>query len=163
MWWLASTAIAVFVGAWVAGRLAGMPTKTDGMLHGIVTWAAATLLGLYLLTSTVGSIIGGTFGVLGNVAQGLGQGTQSLAQGAMQVLPDEIRSQAEQLFNRAPAAVDQAQRAVNIRDIRYDDPKRHDVRQLLEADVPLGHLLPDRVGMLLAAADLGLQPVVLEI
>ena len=50
-----------------------------------------------------------------------------------------------------PAAVDQAERAITFGDVVDDDPERHHVRQLLEADVPLGHLLPDREGMLLAA------------
>lgn len=113
VWWLVSMAIAVFAGAWVAGRLAGMPTRIDGMLHGIVTWAAATLIGFYLLTTTIGSLVGGTFGALGNAVQAMGQSTQSLAQGALQVLPDEIRDSANALFNRAPGAVDQAQQQVD--------------------------------------------------
>jgi hypothetical protein len=104
VWWLISTLISVALGAWVAGRLAGMPTRTDSMLHGLVTWGAATLIGFYLLTSTIGSLVGGAFGMLGNAAQALGQGSQSLASTAMQVLPDEIRTQAEQLFERAPEA-----------------------------------------------------------
>jgi hypothetical protein len=104
IWWLIATAVSVFAGAWVAGRLAGMPTRTDSMLHGIVTWAAATLLGFYLLTTTVGSLVGGAFSTLGSAAQALGQGTGSLASSAMQVLPDEIRTQAENLFNRTPEA-----------------------------------------------------------
>jgi hypothetical protein len=112
VWWLISTAIAVFAGAWVAGRLAGMPTKTDGMLHGIVTWAAATLLAFYLLTSTIGSIVSGAFGTLGTVAQTISQSTQSLAQGAMQVVPDEIQQQIDQLLARAPSAAGQAQQEV---------------------------------------------------
>ncbi|HEX6013482.1 MAG TPA: hypothetical protein VFY87_17105 [Geminicoccaceae bacterium] len=109
VWWLVSTAISVFAGAWVAGRLAGMPTPIDGMLHGIVTWAAATLLAFYLLTTTVGTLVSGAFGTLGTVAQTIGQGGQSLVQGAMQVLPDDVRSQAEGLFERAPAAAGQVQ------------------------------------------------------
>lgn len=128
IWWLLSTAVSIFAGAWVAGRLAGMPTRTDGMLHGVVTWAAATLLGIYLLTSTVGSLVGGAFGVLGNVASSMGSGAASLAQGAgsltqnvLQVLPDDLRAQAEGLFERtadqaqaqAPGAVDQAQQQAN--------------------------------------------------
>jgi hypothetical protein len=113
VWWLVSTAIAVFAGAWVAGRLAGMPTRIDGMLHGIVTWGAATLIAFYLLTTTIGSLVGGAFGALGNAVQAVGQGTQSLAQGAMQVLPDEIRQSADALFSRAPAAADQAQQQVD--------------------------------------------------
>ena len=109
VWWLAATAISVFVGAWVAGRLAGMPTPTDGMLHGVVTWAAATLLGLYLLTTAIGGLVGGAFGALGSAAQAIGQGTQGLAGTAMQVLPDEIRGQVDQLFARAPAAAGEVQ------------------------------------------------------
>lgn len=113
IWWVVSTAISIFAGAWVAGRLAGMPTRTDGMLHGVVTWAAATLLAFYLLTSTIGGLVGGAFGALSSVAQSLGQGTQSIAQSAMQILPEDIRSQAEQLFEQAPAAAGQAQQQVN--------------------------------------------------
>jgi ElaB/YqjD/DUF883 family membrane-anchored ribosome-binding protein len=113
IWWVVSTSISVFAGAWVAGRLAGMPTRVDGMLHGVVTWAAATLLAFYLLTTTVGSLIGGAFGALGTVAQTVGQSTQSQAQGAMLVLPDEIRTQAERLFERAPAAAGQVQQQTN--------------------------------------------------
>jgi hypothetical protein len=109
VWWLVATAIAVLAGGWVAGRLAGMPTRTDGTLHGVVTWAAATLIGFYLLTTTVGSLVGGAFGALGSAAQALGQGTQSLASTAMQVLPNDIRGQAERLFDRAPDAAGAAQ------------------------------------------------------
>lgn len=109
VWWLASTAIAVFFGGWVAGRLAGMPTATDGMLHGIVTWAVATLFAIYLLSTAIGGLVGGAFGALGSAAQAVGQGTQSIASTAMQVLPDDIRGQAERLFDRAPAAAGQVQ------------------------------------------------------
>jgi hypothetical protein len=109
VWWLASTAIAVFAGGWVAGRLAGVPSRTDGLLHGVVTWAVATLVAIYLLSTAIGGLVGGAFGALGNAAQAVGQGTQSLASTAMQVLPDDIRSQAERLFDRAPAVAGQVQ------------------------------------------------------
>jgi ElaB/YqjD/DUF883 family membrane-anchored ribosome-binding protein len=112
VWWLAATAISVFVGGWVAGRLAGMPDNTDGMLHGFVAWAVATLIGIYLLSTAIGGLLGGAFGALGSAAQAVGQGTQSLASTAMQVLPDDIRSQAESLFDRAPAAAGQVQQEV---------------------------------------------------
>ena len=109
VWWLGSTAIAVFAGAWVAARLAALPSRLDGGLHGVVTWAAATLIGIYLLSTAIGGLVGGAFGALGSAAQAVGQGTQSLASTAMQVLPDEIRGQAEQLFQRAPAAAGEVQ------------------------------------------------------
>src|SRR5690606_4308039 len=61
-----------------------------------------------------------------------------------------------------PAPVDEAERAIAILDHADDDTKGHDVGQLLEADVALGHLAPDRIGMLLAPGDLRLDAVRLE-
>ena len=110
-WWLCATAVSVFLGAWVAGRLAGQPSRMDGTLHGVVTWAAATLVAIYLLSTAIGGLVGGAFGALGSAAQAVGQGGQSLAAGAMQVLPDDIRSQAERLVEQAPAAAGEAQQA----------------------------------------------------
>ena len=110
-WWLGATAVSVFLGAWVAGRLAGQPSPTDGLLHGVVTWAAATLVAIYLLSTAIGGLVGGAFGALGSAAQAVGQGGQSLAAGAMQVLPDDIRGQAERLVQQAPEAAGQAQQA----------------------------------------------------
>lgn len=109
IWALIVTGVSVLAGAWVAGRLAGSPTRTDGLLHGVVTWAAAVLLAVYLLTSAVGSVLGTAFGTLGGTVQALGQGTQSLASGAMEVLPDDVLARAERLFERAPEAAAQAQ------------------------------------------------------
>ena len=53
-----------------------------------------------------------------------------------------------------PAAVDHAQGAVAFLLGIDDRAKRHDVGKLLEADVPFGHLAPDRIGMLLAPRNL---------
>ena len=124
VWWLGSTAIAVFAGAWVAARLAAVPSRLDGGLHGVVTWAAATLIGIYLLSTAIGGLVGGAFGALGSAAQAVGQGTQSLASTAMQVLPDEIRGQAEQLFQRAPAAAGEKHRAATAEAEHVGNPFR---------------------------------------
>ena len=59
--------------------------------------------------------------------------------------------------------MDQAERAIAFGDVVDDDPERHHVGQLLEADVPFGHLLPDRKRVLLAADDLGFEAVVGEV
>lgn len=66
IWFVLSSLIALFAGGWVAGRLAGIPRNTDSMLHGVLTWSLTTLLLFYFLTTTVGSLIGGTFRVLGS-------------------------------------------------------------------------------------------------
>src|SRR5437868_8061178 len=72
---------------------------------------------------------------------------------------DEILEAAR---HHVPALVDQPKRPVTFLDRTDDAAEGHDVRQLLEADMPLLHLAPDRIGMLLPAGDLGLDPVRLE-
>jgi hypothetical protein len=66
IWWIVASMIALLAGGWVAGRLAGIPTQTDGLLHGLITWGAATVVTVYFLTSAAGSLIGGAFGVMGS-------------------------------------------------------------------------------------------------
>ena len=60
------------------------------------------------------------------------------------------------------AAVDDAQRRVAVGHAVDLDPERHDVGQLLEADVLALHLAPDRERRLLAAEDLGLDAGVVQ-
>jgi hypothetical protein len=54
------TLVSLFAGGWVAGHLAGMPRRIDGLLHGLVTWSVATLLLLYVVTTTVGAVLKAT-------------------------------------------------------------------------------------------------------
>ncbi|HNR13510.1 MAG TPA: hypothetical protein PKM59_09375, partial [Thermodesulfobacteriota bacterium] len=78
LWWIVSSIIAFFVGGWVASRLAGLQRVFDGALHGIITWGLVTLLTLYLLSSTVGLVLGGAFGVVRNVIQASGQAVSAM-------------------------------------------------------------------------------------
>ncbi|MEX2491615.1 MAG: hypothetical protein WD425_07615 [Nitrospirales bacterium] len=89
IWWILASVIALIAGGWVAGRLAGMPQQTDGLLHGLITWGAATLLTVYFLTTSVGSILGGTFGVIGSALSATGQGLSGFAP----MITDTVTSQ----------------------------------------------------------------------
>jgi len=80
IWFAVTTLVALFAGGWVAGRLAGIPRATDSLLHGLLTWGLATLLIFYLLTTTIGSLIGGTFRVLGS-------GLSAVTSGAIAAAP----------------------------------------------------------------------------
>lgn len=65
--WFALTAIiTMFIGAMTTGRLAGVLTRGDGALHGVVMWALSTLLAIYLVYSGATYVLGGVFGFLGN-------------------------------------------------------------------------------------------------
>ena len=60
--------------------------------------------------------------------------------------------------HRAPGRVHDAERAVAGVDIAHHDAEAVDVGQLLERDLPVLHLAPDREGLLLAAVHLRRQP-----
>lgn len=95
--------VALGLGGWVAGRVAGRSRLTGGFLHGLLSWAVVTLFSVWLFTSAAGSAISG----LGSVVSG---GFQLAGQGISAV---------------APAAADAAEQAladsgVNLQDIRSD-------------------------------------------
>lgn len=73
IWWTVSGIIAAFVGGHVAGRLAGTPRQSTTAWHGLVAWAMATLVVIYLLSTAVGGLIGGAYktvaGAMGGMAQ----------------------------------------------------------------------------------------------
>jgi hypothetical protein len=81
IWVAASNLLALFAGGYVAGRMAGIPDNTDGVLHGLLVFAVSTLILLFSLTTTVGNALSG----LGRV---LGQGLSVAAQGAEVVAPE---------------------------------------------------------------------------
>jgi hypothetical protein len=97
-WWVISSIIALCFGGYVAAWFAGIEARFDGVLHGLVAWGIATILVLYLLTSAVGSIIGGGFSALGSVTSAAGSGVKEAAQPLVQsagVSPDMIQQQAQ--------------------------------------------------------------------
>ena len=73
IWWTISGIIAAFIGGYVAGRLSGRPKESTTGWHGITAWAVTTLLIFYLLTSTVGAVLGGAFRTVGNAIGGIAQ------------------------------------------------------------------------------------------
>ncbi len=134
LWVGASMLISILAGAYVAARMSGFKRKVDGILHGVVTWAVATLLililasvaGSSLLTVLSGSVSlgvgtmaqadrsGGVIGLLSDVlgktvsVQTLKNLQEHIAAGrreqAIMVMRDELGVSAD----RAAAVVDQA-------------------------------------------------------
>ena len=98
VWWVVTSMIALAFGGYVAARLAGIASRWDGVLHGLITWGIATLLTFYLLTSVFGSIVGGGFSLLGHVASAAGSGLKTAARPLVQaagVTPDMLRQEAQ--------------------------------------------------------------------
>lgn len=65
VWWSVSALVAMYIGGWFAARMAAVPTVSEGVVHGILTWGVSTILSLYILTSAIGGLIGGTIGMVG--------------------------------------------------------------------------------------------------
>jgi hypothetical protein len=86
IWWTVAGIIAAFLGGHVAGRLSGRPKQSTAGWHGIIAWAFTTLVVFYLLTSTVGAVIGGAFNTLGSAMSGVGRTAVQTAQSAAPAL-----------------------------------------------------------------------------
>jgi hypothetical protein len=73
LWFVVSGIVAAFVGGYVASRVSGRPSKATGSYHGLTSWAVTTLVVLYLLTTSVGTLVGGAFSGLSSIIGGVGK------------------------------------------------------------------------------------------
>ena len=113
LWWVVSFFFSLAIGGAIASHLAGFTTRLDGILHGLATWAVATLLGLYLVTSGIGSVISGAVNATGSVFQGIATGTvvaaPSVADKSKEVLSDSdiswdsVKNQVQAAITQKPA------------------------------------------------------------
>jgi hypothetical protein len=126
VWWVVSSLIALFLGGWVAARMAGIPRGFDGAVHGVLTWGLVTLATFFLVGSAIGRIIGGAGSLLGQglglAGQGVAAAAPKAADAAKDVLRDQgitmgtIKSEAEQLLRQTgkpglqPGALEQQAR-----------------------------------------------------
>ena len=92
IWYIISSLLSLFIGGWIAGRLASAPRLFDGMIHGALTWSLVTLLTVYLLSTAVGKIIGGAGSLIGGIVSTAGSG---IAAAAPQ-LGDAVQNQLQQ-------------------------------------------------------------------
>ena len=72
VWWALSGIIAAFIGGYAAGRLSGRPDQSMAAWHGLTTWAATTLIVIYLVSSAAGAFLGGAMNAVTSMVGGLG-------------------------------------------------------------------------------------------
>ena len=78
IWWLIIAIIAFFVGGMITSRLLAAPYQTQGVLHGIASWAVASLTLVILGGTAAGMILGGGLGVIGNTVRFGGAGGMAM-------------------------------------------------------------------------------------
>jgi len=81
-WFIVSGIISAFLGGYIASRLSGRPVRSTGGLHGVATFAVTTLVVIYLLTTSVGALVGGIFSGLGTVVSSAGSTVATAATAA---------------------------------------------------------------------------------
>ncbi len=65
VWWTISAIIALFVGGWIAGHFSDSVYRSDGLTHGVVTWSLFTVATFLAVMTTLGQLVAGVFGVIG--------------------------------------------------------------------------------------------------
>lgn len=108
-----SNVLALFVGGWIAGRLAGLTRASDGLLHGLLTWGVVTLVSFAVISTAAGRLVSGVSSVVGQGLSLAGQGLSAVAPDAANAVQnalaqqgvtlDNIQQQAQQLLNQADA------------------------------------------------------------
>ena len=138
IWYLLTGLVAAYLGGYIAARLSGKTSATTGALHGLTTWALTTLFVLYLLTTTIGNLVGGAISGLtsavGQVGQTVAQSAAPLVAGSNPLAALEARVRAtgtdpEALNNAAVNAV----RALVSGDEAAADAARQRAAQALAA------------------------------
>lgn len=101
IWWIVTYLFALILGSFAAARLSGVGLRFEGALHGLVTWAFALMVTFYLLTTAVGGVIGGAFGVVDNALSAAGQGIKAAAPQvakAAGISTDQIQQRSSELL-----------------------------------------------------------------
>jgi hypothetical protein len=106
IWLVVSSLISLFIGGYIAARLAG---RFNGWLHGLITWGTLTFLTLMLLTTAAGQLIGAASG-LTNFAVSNSDKTSRLP-AALQQPIEQLKNQASQTADQAAAQAPQAREA----------------------------------------------------
>ncbi|HEY5952217.1 MAG TPA: hypothetical protein VIV40_42255 [Kofleriaceae bacterium] len=72
IWSIIAPLIAMFVGAYVVGRLSGTRDPKVGAMHGSVMWALATAIGLWMMLSIVSALASGAARIGGTAVDATG-------------------------------------------------------------------------------------------
>jgi hypothetical protein len=92
IWYIISSLLSLFLGGWVAGRLASAPRLFDGIIHGVLTWCLVTLLTIYFLTTTLGSLIGGAGRLVGGIVKTAGSAASAAGPGLGNLVQDQLKA-----------------------------------------------------------------------
>lgn len=104
IWFAISTILAALLGGVAAGRLSGKPKPSTAGWHGLTAWAVSTIFVIYLIGSSVTSLVGGAVGTVGNVVGGAASTAGSVVGSA--IPNDPFTAIEERIRGSVPADAD---------------------------------------------------------
>lgn len=109
IWMAASALLSLFAGGFVAGRMAGTISHTEATIHGLTTWAVVMLISAYMVSSGIGTVLGGVSNIIGSGLNLAGDAAGALAPQVGQALQRQnielqgISEEVRQLFGNQDA------------------------------------------------------------
>jgi len=117
VWWIVTALVALFLGGWTAGRIAGGRFLPEGVFTAVLVWAVVTLASFYLLTTVVGTVLGGPLAVATDSVYGVLAETEAaserLALETPELPPDQQEDLDEMRADAAPRLADRAEGAMH--------------------------------------------------
>jgi hypothetical protein len=91
LWLGLSALIALFLGGWTTAKLAGSVRGLNGVLHSIVMWGLVTITTFFLLSTVIGSLVGGVMSIVGKSASALASCVAAAAPEAGEAIQKELQ------------------------------------------------------------------------
>ncbi len=95
VWWVVSGIIAAGLGGYIAGRLSGKASQSTTAHHGLMAWAIATLVVIYLVTSTASGLVGGAMSTVSSAVGGAGKALGGSVQTAVQTAAPSLNNMSD--------------------------------------------------------------------
>lgn len=149
VWALVSALASLFAGGVVTGRLAGILTPGDGALHGLLMWGLSLLVGLWLVGSGAGFVLGTAFDVIGStVASAAGATVSGVAEigvrAASGTSSEDVQSEIESILRATGVPALQPERLEQAAGATVDTALQ--ARNNREAAREIGNMISQRAG-----------------
>src|SRR5687767_2436528 len=149
IWWTLSGILASLIGGYAAGRLSGKPKETTAAWHGLTAWAFTTLVIFYLLSTTVGGVLGGVYNTVSGAIGSLGRTAATTAGAAapalsqmanpMAAIEDSVRNASG---GNDPAALRDAAVTAMRAALTGDEAQARDARERAAAAIAQAQNIP---------------------
>ncbi|HEX5326900.1 MAG TPA: hypothetical protein VFW75_09555, partial [Acetobacteraceae bacterium] len=115
IWWIVSAIISLLFAGYVGARLANVPTRWDGALHGLTIWGVGVLVAIYVFSIAASGLVHGVVSAIGGTISSVSHGIETTAPqiaAAFGTAPQDLQHEAQSLFepqNLSPGQMNREQ------------------------------------------------------